>query len=140
MRLQVKAAIAVLFVASLPMYLRAEVGVSSSELLTARDVRSAEKQARTAEDHLRLATWYRAKASQAQNDLVAQEELVNHLAQEPGMLTRTKIPNPYWSAQAMARVYRERVETATNRAATHQKLAESMAEASSQATAKSAVR
>jgi hypothetical protein len=42
------------------------------------------------------------------------------------MADRTKIPNPYWSAQALSRVYREKLQNATKLATGHQKLAESL--------------
>ena len=42
------------------------------------------------------------------------------------MATRTKIPNPYWNAQALARLYREQLNTLTKLAAKHRKMAESL--------------
>jgi len=35
---------------------------------------------------------------------------MKYWVQQPGIVTRTKIPNPYWSAQTWARIYRERLQ------------------------------
>lgn len=104
-----KTALAVLVVASVPLHLGAEPQRSSSEPLSAKEVRKAEAQAR-----------------QTQTELAKQEGLVNYWAQQPGMATRTKIPNPYWNAQAWARIYREKLRNATKLAGAHQKMAESL--------------
>ena len=42
------------------------------------------------------------------------------------MAIRTKIPNPYWSARALAGMYRADLKKAVKRAADHQKIAESL--------------
>jgi hypothetical protein len=126
MLVQLKTALAVLLVASMPLRLGAEPQGSSSEALSAREVRKAEREARTADDHSRLAAWYQFEARQTQNNLTAEEDLVKYWSQQPGMVNRTKIPNPYWSAQALARFYSEKLQNATKHAASHQKLAESL--------------
>jgi hypothetical protein len=126
MLVQFKAALAVLVVASVPLHLGAGLQCSASEPLSAREVGKAEKEASTPEDHLRLATWYQSEARQTQNKLTEEEDLVKYWAQQPGMASRTKIPNPYWSAQALARVYREKLQHATKLAASHEKMAESL--------------
>jgi hypothetical protein len=126
MLVQFKTALAVLFVATVPLHLGAELQGSSREPLSAKEVRKAEREARTADDHLRLAVWYQADARQIQNKLAEEEDQVRYWAQQPGMAMRTKIPNPYWSAQALARLYREKLQNATNLAATHQKMAGSL--------------
>ena len=127
MLVQLKTALAILVVAGLPQNLGAEIQGSSNAPLTAKEVRSAETAVRTADDHFRLAAWYRADARQIQAKLTEQEDLVRYRAQQPEMATRTKIPNPYWSARALARVYREKLQHATKQAASHQQLAESLA-------------
>jgi hypothetical protein len=133
MLVKLKTALAVLFVASLPLHLGAELRSSSSAPLTAKEVRSAEKEARTANDHLRLATWYRASAGELRSQLTEQENLAHYYwVQQPGMVSRTKIPNPYWSAQTLARVYREKLENATKLADSHQKLAASLTASSAE--------
>jgi hypothetical protein len=95
-------------------------GAASGEPLTAKEVRKAEKEARTADDHLRLAEFYEYAARAKQAELTEQEQLVNYWGQT-SMATRTKIPNPYWNAQALARLYREQLKTLTKRAAEHRK-------------------
>ena len=125
MHLQFKTALAVLLVAGIPLHLGAKPQGSSSEPLGARDIRKAEREAKTPADHLRLAAWYQADARQTQNKLTEEEDLVKYWARL-GMADREKIPNPYWSAQALVRLYREKLQNATKLAASHQKLAESL--------------
>lgn len=126
MLIRLKTALAVLFVASVPLHLGAEIQGSPNAMLTAGEVGKAEREARTADDHLRVAAWYRANASETLDKLTEQEHLVNYWAQQPGMVSRTKIPDPYWSAQALARLYRERLQKATKLADRHQQMAESL--------------
>jgi hypothetical protein len=127
MHVQFKTALAALVVASAPLLLGAEPQGSLGEPLSAKEVRKAEKNARTSEDHLRLAAWYQLQARQAQNKLSEEEDLIAYYwAQKPEMVTRTKVPNPYWNAQALARTYREEFDRATKLAAAHRKMAESL--------------
>jgi len=58
-------------------------------IVGAREVRKAEAQAKTAADRLRLAARYRPEAVR-----------LKPVRRNPEMVTRTKIPNPYWNAQA----------------------------------------
>jgi hypothetical protein len=103
---------------------RASGGSPSGEPLSAKEVRKAEKEARTADDHLRLAEYYEYAARAKQAELAEQEQLANYWGRT-SMATRTKIPNPYWNAQALARLYREQLKTLTKRAAEHRRIAES---------------
>ncbi len=119
------AVLIILATARVPLCLAADQGRSSREPLTAKEVRRAEKESRTADDHLRLAAYYESKASQKQADLTEQEELANNL-RRTSMAMRTKIPNPYWNAQALVRLYREQLKTLTKLAADHRKTAESL--------------
>jgi hypothetical protein len=97
---------------------------SPSEPLTSKEVRRAESTARTASDHLRLAAYYQAKARRAQANLNEEEEQMKHWAY---MADRTKIPNPYWSARALAGMYREELKSAARLAADHQRKADALA-------------
>ena len=125
MFVQFKTALAVLFVASMPLHLGAELQGSPSESLSAKEVRKAEREARTPADHLRLAACYQFDARQTQKKLTGEEDQAKYWAQR-GMADRTKIPNPYWSAQALARLYREKLQNDTKLIANHQKLAETL--------------
>ncbi|MGA2715438.1 MAG: hypothetical protein ABSG41_20250 [Bryobacteraceae bacterium] len=118
-----KIALAVLVVASVPLQLTADAGRSSSEALTTKEVRRAEREARTAADHLRLAAYYRSKARQAQANLTEEEEQMKYWG---WMADRTKIPNPYWSARALTGMYRADLKKALKLAADHQRIAESL--------------
>ena len=126
MLVQFKTALAVIFVAAMPMHLRANAPQASGEPLGAKEVRKAEKEAQTAADHLRLATWYQAEMQRTRTQLTEQEDLVKHFSQMPGIADRTKIPNPYWSAQALARLYREKLQDVTKLASSHLKMAEAL--------------
>lgn len=126
MLVHLKTALAVLVMASVPVHLGAGMQSSSSAAPSAKELRNAERDARTADDHLRIAAWYQVKADETRNELVAQEKLVNYWAQQPGMVSRTKIPNPLWNAQALARLHRERLQNSMKLATRHQHLAESL--------------
>ena len=123
MLLQFRTALAVIFVASLPMHLSADALGTSGDPLGAKEVRKAEADVRTGADHLRLAAWYQSEIQRTQTRLTEEEDLVKYWAQQPGMVSRTKIPNPYWSAQALARLYGERLRNETKLAASHLKMA-----------------
>jgi hypothetical protein len=97
---------------------------SAGEPLTSKEVRRAEATARTAADHLRLAAYYQTKARRAQANLTEEEDQMNHWASMAG---RTKIPNPYWSARALAGMYREELKRAAKLAADHQRKADALA-------------
>jgi hypothetical protein len=120
MRLHIPFAIALALV-----FVTSARGASSGEPLSAKEVRKAEKEARTADDHLRLASYYEYAARAKQAELAEQEQLANYWGRT-SMATRTKIPNPYWNAQALARLYREQLATLTKRAAEHRRIAESL--------------
>jgi hypothetical protein len=98
MRWQIHFAVVLAFAAVAP---GAGPALSSGEPLTAKEVRRAEKNARTAEDHIRLAEYYENEAQRKQAELREQEDLVSYWGRT-SMATRTKIPNPYWNAQALA--------------------------------------
>jgi len=120
-----KTALAIILAASVPPQLGANPQRSSNEPLTAKEVRKAEGQAKTAADHLRLAAWYQSETLRIQTQLKEAEDEVEYLGRKPGMVALTKIPNPYWNARAWARLYRERLQKVTKLAAWHQKMAES---------------
>jgi hypothetical protein len=126
MLVQFKTALAVIFVASVPLRLVADAERSSSEPLSAKEVRRAEAQARTAADHFRIAVWYQSQARLTQMKLTEEEDLVKYWGQQPGMVDRTKIPNPYWNARAWVSIYREKLKRVTRLAADHERMAESL--------------
>lgn len=94
---------------------------AAGEPLSPKEVRRAEAEAHTPEDHLRLAAYYTARARQTQADLAEAEEDMRRWA---SMELRTKIPNPYWSARERAGMYRADLKKWLQRAAAHQRLAE----------------
>jgi len=126
MHVLLKAALALVFVASLPLNLKAAPQRSSGEPLTAKEVRKAEKEARTAADHARLAAYYQSKAQRLQTKLAEAEDLVDYWGRKSEMVNRQKIPNPYFSAKNLAGSYREELERTTKLAADHRKMADSL--------------
>jgi hypothetical protein len=92
----------------------------SGEPLTAKEVRRAEASAHTVEDHLRLAEYYELRMRAAQADLAWAEEQMKVWSSMAG---RTKIPNPYWSASALAGMYRTDLKKFTKLAAGHRRMA-----------------
>ena len=116
-----KTVLALAFVASLPV--RAIPGTSPASVLTAKEVSKAEAEAKTAEDHLRLAAFYQSKAQQAQSKLAEAEDMVKHYS---WMADRSKVPNPYTSARSLAERYRAEFEKSFKAATEHRKTAEAL--------------
>jgi len=123
MRTQFKTALALLFVASLPLTLRAAPQTSSGEPLTASQVKQAEATAKTSADHVRLAVFYESKARQVQSKLADADDQVKHYSWMAG---RTKVPNAYTSSKSLADQYRAEFEQNTKLAADHRRMAESL--------------
>jgi hypothetical protein len=73
LRIHCRIAPALVFVAGVP---GVDPPSSSGEPLTAKQVRKAEKEARTADDHLRLASYYEPEGRLKQAELTEQEQLV----------------------------------------------------------------
>ncbi len=121
--LSFKTAVAVLFVASLPLHLNAAPQSVSAEPLTAKQLQKAEAQARTAADHLRLAAYYRSDGRQTQVKLADAEEQMKHYS---SMADSTKVPNAYTSSRSLVESYRARVDKDTELAANHEKMAQSL--------------
>jgi hypothetical protein len=121
MHVQIKTALAVLFLASVPLHLRASQ--VSSEPLSAKGLRQAEATAKTAADHLRLAVYYQTQAQQTQAKLAEAEDQVKHYS---FMADRTKVPNAYTSSKTLADRYRYELEKDTKLAAEHKKMAETL--------------
>jgi hypothetical protein len=126
MRVQFTTALAALFLASVPLQLRATPQSPSGEPLTSKDVRKAEASAKTAGDHLRLAQYYESKAQLTRSKLAEAEDLVNYWSQKDWMVNRTKVPNPYTSAKSLADSYRYELDKTTKLAADHRKMAETL--------------
>jgi len=123
---QFKTALAVIFIASVPIHLVADAERASSEPLSANEIRKAEAQAKTAADHLRLGAWYQSEALHTRTRLTEEKDLVNYWGQKAGVVDRTKIPNPYWNARAWVRIYREKLDRLTKLAANQNRIAESL--------------
>jgi hypothetical protein len=99
---------------------------SSSAELSRKDLQRAEATAKTSEDHLRLAQYYRAKAAENQRKLAEAEDLVEYWGRKSWMVYRNKIPNPYQSAKARVDYYRREVQAASRLASAHERAAEEL--------------
>jgi hypothetical protein len=126
MKAQLKASLALVLLASAPMYLKANPPSSTAEPLTAKEVRKAEAGAKTAADHLRLAIYYESRVKLTQSKLAEAEDLVNYWAKKDWMVSSAKVPNPYWSAKSRADSFRTELDEDTKLAANHRKAAESL--------------
>jgi hypothetical protein len=125
MNFKLKAALALVFLASVPVSMQAAPS-STSGILSARDVRKAEAEAKTAADHRLIAAYYQSQAQKFQTKLSEQEELVNYWGGKSWMVGRTKQPNAYSTAVSLAQTYRAELARVSERAAYHMKMAESL--------------
>ena len=118
-----KTVLALAFVASLPLPVRAIPGTSPAPALSAKEVSKAEAKAKTAEDHLRLAAFYQSKAQQAHSKLAEAEDMMKHYS---WMADRSKEPNAYTSSRSLADRYRAEYEQSSKLAADHRRVAQSL--------------
>jgi hypothetical protein len=115
--------LALVLVASVPTHLKGAPQGASIEPMTAKQVRTAEANAKTKADHLRLAAYYRSKAQQSQAKLADAEVQLKNWSWMEG---RTKVPNPYTSSKSLVDQYRAEVDNYTQMAANHEKIAQSL--------------
>ena len=117
--------LALVLVASVPTHLRAAPqGNGAPEPMTAKQVSTAEANAKTKADHLRLASYYRSKAQQSQTKLADAEVQLKNWSWMEG---RSKVPNPYTSSKTVVDQYRAEVDKYSQLAASHEKIAQSLA-------------
>jgi hypothetical protein len=119
-RVPFKTALALIFVASIPMHLGANAQGSLGEPLTKSQVKKAEAEAKTQADHLRLVVYYQSKARETQSKLADAEDQMKHYS---FMADRTKVPNPYTSSRTLVERYRAEIDDSLKLAAAHQKMA-----------------
>ena len=110
-------------VASVPIHLRGAPQGASVEPMTAKQVRTAENNAKTRADHLRLASYYRSKAQQSQTKLADAEVQLKNWSWMEG---RSKVPNPYTSSKSLVDQCRAEVDKYNQLAANHEKIAQSL--------------
>ncbi len=122
MHLPIKAALAAIFLASVPLHVQAAAQTSPGAL-TPQEARQIEASPRTADDHLRLADYYQSEAQQTRTKLADAEDLMKHWS---WMASRTKVPNAYTSACSLVDRYRAELEQTTKLALSHQKMAQSL--------------
>ncbi len=123
MHAPLKAVVAVAFLASLPIQMRANPQNASGAALTEKTVKAAESEAKTSADHTRLAVYYQSKAQSTREKLADAEDLMKHYSFMEG---RTKVPNAYTSARTLVDRYRAELEQDNKLAADHRKTAESL--------------
>ena len=116
-------ALALVLVASVPTHLKAAPQGASVEPMTAKQVHTAEANAKTKADHFRLAACYRSKAQQSHAKLADAEVQLKNWSWMEG---RTKVPNPYTSSKSLVDQFRGEVDKYNQLAANHEKLAQSL--------------
>jgi hypothetical protein len=116
-----KVTLALIFIATVPLQLKATAQGLSGEVLNAKQLRELEKSATTAADHERLAAYYQSQAEQAQKKLTDAEEL----EKKWGPMERaSKVPDPYPHARRLVAEYSAQVQKYARLAEDHQWMAE----------------
>ena len=116
-----KVTLALIFIATVPLQLKATAQSTSGEVLNAKQLRELEKSATTAADHERLAAYYQSQAVQAQKKLTDAEEL----EKKWGPMERaSKVPDPYPHARRLVNEYSAQLQKYSRLAADHQWMAE----------------
>ena len=115
--------LALVLVASVPIHLKGDPQGASIEPMTAKQLRTAEANAKSKADHLRLAAYYRSKAQQSQAKLADAEVQLKNWSWMEG---RTKVPNPYTSSKSLVDQYRVEFDKYSQLAANHEKIAQSL--------------
>ena len=112
--------LALIFVASVPLHLKANAQAASGQVLTPNALRELEKSAKSAADHERLAAYYRSQAQIARENLDDAEELLKKW----GPIEKaSKTPDPYPHARRLVSEYSEQVEKYSKLAAKHENTA-----------------
>ena len=115
--------VALIFVAGMPLQLKATAQAPPGEVLTPNALRELEKSAKTASDHERLAAYYRSQAQLAQKNLDDAEEL----QKKWGPIEKaSKTPDPYPHARRLVSEYSAQVEKYSKLAAKHEKAAQKL--------------
>jgi hypothetical protein len=116
-----KFTLALIFIATVPLHLKATAQAASGEVLNAKQLRELEKSAVTAADHERLAAYYQSQAEQAQKKLADAEEL----EKKWGPAERaSKVPDPYPHARRLVAEYSAQAQKYSRLAEDHQWMAE----------------
>jgi hypothetical protein len=116
-----KVTLALIFIATVPLHLKATAQGAPGEVLNAKQLRELEKSATTAADHERLAAYYQSQAEQAQKKLADAEEL----EKKWGPMERaSKVPDPYPHARRLVAEYSAQVQKYSRLAENHQWMAE----------------
>jgi hypothetical protein len=116
-----KVTLALIFIATVPLQLKATAQDASGEVLNAKQLRELEKSAITAADHERLAAYYQSQAEQAQKKLADAEEL----EKKWGPMERaSKVPDPYPHARRLVAEYSAQVQKYARLVENHQWMAE----------------
>jgi|SRR5579862_3783721 len=115
--------LALVLVAGVPTHLKGAPQGASIEPLTAKQVETAEANAKTKADHLRLAAYYRSKTQQSQAKLTDAEVQLKSYSWMQGS---SKVPNAYTTSKSLVDKYRAEVDKYAQLAASHEKIAQSL--------------
>src|SRR5580692_4093042 len=116
-----KVTLALIFIATVPLHLKATAQDASHEVLNAKQLRELEKSAVTAADHQRLAAYYQSQAEQSEKKLADAQELQKKWGAEE---RASKVPDPYPHSRRLVAEYSAQVQKYSRLAEDHQWMAE----------------
>jgi hypothetical protein len=116
-----KVTLALIFIATVPLHLKATAQDASHEVLNAKQLREFEKSAVTAADHQRLAAYYQSQAEQSEKKLTDAQELQKKWGAEE---RASKVPDPYPHSRRLIAEYSTQVQKYSRLAEDHQWMAE----------------
>jgi hypothetical protein len=118
---RLKVTLALIFITTVPLHLKATAQAAPGEVLNAKQLRELEKSAITAADHERLAAYYQSQAEQAEKKLAGAQEL----EKKWGPAERaSKVPDPYPHARRLVWEYSAQVQKYSRLAEDHEWMAE----------------
>ena len=106
-------------------YFAGAVSAGPQTIASKKDLNAALKSARTADDHKRIALYYREQAQKLQNKEKEEQELANYYLSHPTLAKQ--YPTPYQNHNGLAVYYQLRATEAAKNADLHTKMAEEAA-------------
>jgi hypothetical protein len=94
-----------------------------------KELSVALKNAKTSDDHRRIATYYEEKAQKLQQKEKEEQDLTDYFATHPSMYGKI-YPTPYQNHKGLADYYHRAADIASQKAKEHRQTAESLAPAS----------
>jgi hypothetical protein len=115
------ATLATILIASQCSYFGGAISAAPQAIAGKKDLNAALKSARTADDHKRIASYYREQAQKLQNKEREERELANYYSSHPTL--GKQYPTPYQNHKGLADYYQLRASEAAEKADLQIKLA-----------------